>query len=115
MRFGKLTAREGLSRGQTKLAALACVLAQAQQFSVVRGYWPLVCLDDLASELDQHHQRRVLEQLLASRAQVVLTATADVPALAGMAVPRLHVEQGAYTATPYSRPLIHPHAKNQPT
>src|SRR3546814_9301224 len=48
MRFGKLTAREGLSRGQTKLAALACVLAQAQQFSVVRGYWPLVCLDDLA-------------------------------------------------------------------
>src|SRR3546814_20582252 len=78
MRFGKLTAREGLSRGQTKLAALACVLAQAQQFSVVRGYWPLVCPVDLASELDQHHLRREIAQLLARRAQVAITATEDV-------------------------------------
>lgn len=103
MRFGKLTAREGLSRGQTKLAALACVLAQAQQFAVVRGYWPLVCLDDLASELDQRHQQRVLAQLLASKAQVVITATEDtatdkILALAGLQITRFHVEQGTFTA-----------------
>lgn len=103
MRFGKLSAREGLSRGQTKLAALACVLAQAQQFAVIRGYWPLVCLDDLASELDQRHQRRVLERLLASRAQVVITATEDtatdkILALAGPQLTRFHVEQGTFTA-----------------
>lgn len=98
LRFGKLAAKEGLSRGQTKLAALACVLAQARQFALNRGYWPLVCLDDLASELDRGHQQRVLEQLVVSKAQVIITATEHIPALAGLSVTRFHVEQGAFTA-----------------
>src|SRR3546814_12472133 len=51
-RFGKLTAWEGLSRGQTKLAGLACVLAQAHTLYVVRGYRPLVGLYALTTELE---------------------------------------------------------------
>ena len=74
--------REALSRGQEKLTALACVLAQARAFSEDRGEWPLVCLDDLASELDQAHQRHVLRSLRATGAQIWLTATQAPDALA---------------------------------
>lgn len=92
--------REVLSRGQTKLTALACVLAQAREFAELRAEWPLVCLDDLASELDRGHQQRVLGQLLQSGAQLVLTATEPPDALIAIEaqVTRFHVEQGGVRA-----------------
>jgi len=64
--------------------------------SRIRLGWPLVCLDDLASELDLPHQRRVLEALLASGAQLLLTATETPPVLADLPAPSrtFHVEQG---------------------
>ena len=40
---------EALSRGQEKLAALACILGQAAGVAAEGQGWPLVCLDDLAS------------------------------------------------------------------
>ena len=53
-------------------------------------------LDDLASELDRHHQRRVLDRLHACGAQVLITGTEAPPALEGMDAPiaRFHVEHG---------------------
>ena len=90
--------REALSRGQAKLTALALLLSQAEQHAALRGDWPVVALDDLASELDRRHQQRVLEWLHASGAQVFLTGTEPPPALAQMPVPPplklFHVEQG---------------------
>lgn len=85
---------EPLSRGQAKLTALACLLAQAEDFAARRGEWPVVALDDLASELDRNHQARVLDRLRASGAQVFITGT-EIPAvlqnrLDGIA--RFHVE-----------------------
>ena len=69
---------EVLSRGQAKLTALACLLAQAGDFAARRGEWPVVALDDLASELDRDHQARVLDRLQASGAQVFITGT-EIP------------------------------------
>ena len=46
-----------------------------------------MALDDLASELDHNHQRRVLERLVQSGAQVFLTGT-EIPRV----VSELHVE-----------------------
>ncbi|KFN43806.1 DNA replication/repair protein RecF [Arenimonas oryziterrae] len=91
-----LPGREALSRGQEKLTALACVLAQGQAYAADRGEWPLVCLDDLASELDLAHQRQVLSAVLASGAQVLLTGTEPPPALQELAVAPtwFHVERG---------------------
>jgi DNA replication and repair protein RecF len=85
-----------LSRGQEKLTALACVLAQARAFAERQGEWPVVCLDDLASELDQPHQRRVLDALLGCGAQLLLTATEPPPVLADLPPPAawFHVEHG---------------------
>ena len=88
--------RESLSRGQAKLSALSALLAQAEDYAQRRNEWPIVALDDLASELDRNHQRRVLRRLLDSGAQVFVTGTEPLPALAepGLTPAWFHVEQG---------------------
>jgi DNA replication and repair protein RecF len=94
--FGSLPGREALSRGQSKLTALAALLAQAEHHDEIHGEWPVVALDDLASELDRHHQGRVLARLQASGAQVFITGTEAPPGLSpDFPVQRFHVEHGA--------------------
>jgi len=98
VQFGALPGREALSRGQSKLTALAALLAQAEYHDAIHGEWPVVALDDLASELDRHHQGRVLGRLQASGAQVFITGTDTPPGLAtDIPVQRFHVEHGAIT------------------
>lgn len=95
--YTDIPGREALSRGQAKLSALALLLSQAEHHARLRGAWPVVALDDLASELDRGHQQRVLEWLLATGAQLFMTGTEIPPAIAAMNVPaiaRFHVEQG---------------------
>ncbi|RNF83688.1 DNA replication/repair protein RecF [Montanilutibacter psychrotolerans] len=94
-----LPGREALSRGQAKLVALCALLAQAQDYARQRGEWPVVALDDLASELDRHHQQRVLDYLLETGAQVFVTGT-DIPvavAAANVPITMFHVEHGLVT------------------
>jgi len=88
--------REALSRGQAKLTALAALLAQAEHQAAVRGDWPVVALDDLASELDRAHQALVLERLAGTGAQVIVTGT-EPPAMHAAlraATTVFHVEHG---------------------
>lgn len=98
--YAGLPGRETLSRGQAKLTALAVLLAQAERHAITCGEWPVMALDDLASELDRHHQGRVLGRLCDSGAQVFITGTEAPASLAGLvAEPELfHVEQGALVA-----------------
>lgn len=92
--YDNLPGRDQLSRGQAKLTALAFLLAQAREHAATRGEWPVVCLDDLASELDRPHQGRVLRFLEATGAQVFITGT-DVPSeLGGREHTIFHVNQG---------------------
>jgi len=88
--------RDALSRGQAKLVALAVLLAQAEHHASVHGEWPVVALDDLASELDRNHQHRVLRQLLDCGAQVFVTGTELPAGLQTLEVPlhKFHVEHG---------------------
>ena len=94
--FSTKPAGEALSRGQAKLAALGCLMTQAEDCAASRdGDWPVLLLDDLASELDQDHQQRMLAFLQASGAQVFITGT-DSPARWPTADTTVfHVEQGA--------------------
>src|SRR5690606_9255942 len=91
--------REALSRGQAKLTALTALLAQAEHHAAVRGDWPVVALDDLASELDRPHQRLVLQRLAGYGTQVLVTGT-DMPAgientgVGQAPASVFHVEQG---------------------
>lgn len=98
--FAALPGKEALSRGQAKLTALAALLAQAEHYAAHRHEWPVVALDDLASELDQHHQRRVIERLLGCSAQVLVTGT-EIPrgiAELNAAMAVFHVKHGEVTA-----------------
>jgi DNA replication and repair protein RecF len=92
--FERAPRREHLSRGQEKLCALGCVLAQAQLFSERREEWPIVCVDDLASELDAPHQERLVRALSAANAQNLVTGTHISPALHQLRKPAatFHVE-----------------------
>jgi len=92
--FERAPLREHLSRGQGKLAALACMLAQAELYAEHHGDWPVVCLDDLASELDHAHQQAVIAQLSRARAQILLTGTELPAAMEATTAQVFHVEQG---------------------
>jgi DNA replication and repair protein RecF len=87
--------REHLSRGQEKLVALSCLLAQATVYAEQHaGEWPIVCLDDLASELDEAHQAAIVGRLTGAGAQVLITGTERPAALDGAPHQLFHVEQG---------------------
>ncbi|RYD16387.1 MAG: DNA replication/repair protein RecF [Lysobacteraceae bacterium] len=94
--FPSAPRREHLSRGQEKLCAFALVMAQARLFAATRGEWPVLGLDDLASEVDAAHQARIIAAVDASGAQVIATGTTAPAGLSDVAtqVARFHVEQG---------------------
>jgi DNA replication and repair protein RecF len=94
--FEEAPRREHLSRGQEKLSALACILAQARVFADARGEWPVVCIDDLASELDGPHQGVLVQSLRGGDAQILVTGTREPEALApcGIEAAMFHVEPG---------------------
>lgn len=98
--FAAAPRREHLSRGQEKLCAFACVLAQAMLYARTASEWPVICVDDLASEVDRSHQARLLALLAESGAQILVTGTEEPPELAkwAVAVTRFHVEQGQVSA-----------------
>ena len=98
--FERAPRREQLSRGQEKLCAIACMLAQAELFNTDHEEWPIVILDDLPSELDAAHQRVVVEALTREAAQVFLTCTEVPRSLLDAAIPfqSFHVEQGRVAA-----------------
>jgi DNA replication and repair protein RecF len=96
--FARLPGREALSRGQEKLTALACILGQARHHALQHGDWPVIALDDLASELDADHQARVLARVLGFGAQVLVSGTHWPDALRVRAPRLFHVERGAITA-----------------
>lgn len=87
---------EALSRGQEKLAALSCVLAQSQHFASLSGEWPVVCLDDVASELDAEHQERVIQALKPHQPQLLVTSLhgPDQWLASFSDAKRFHVEHG---------------------
>ncbi|MEP6883029.1 MAG: DNA replication/repair protein RecF [Dokdonella sp.] len=94
--FERAPKREHLSRGQEKLCAIALILAQARLFASETGEWPVLCLDDLASELDPDHQADVLSELVSGGAQVLLTGT-ELPQVIDPSMNEVrvfHVEQG---------------------
>ncbi|HET6632633.1 MAG TPA: DNA replication/repair protein RecF [Rhodanobacteraceae bacterium] len=96
--FEQAPAREHLSRGQEKLAVLACVLAQGELYARLAAAWPIVCLDDLASELDAERRAGLVARLGQSGAQIWITGTAVPAELQDRAEQVFHVEQGRVQA-----------------
>ena len=85
---------EAPSRGQAKLCALACLLAQGEHFQKTRSEAPVFLLDDFAAELDQRHQRRLLEVLRSNAWQTFVTGTEPPQWLEDCDFAGFHVERG---------------------
>lgn len=91
--YTELQRADVMSRGQEKLSALALVLAQAAWYADVHQEWPLVCLDDLVSELDPRHFLKALDLVSGVGAQTLVSAT-HWPSEAPPADVMFHVERG---------------------
>jgi DNA replication and repair protein RecF len=89
---GKRLARTVLSRGEQKAFSGTLILAQAQCL-IEKDIRPIILFDDLVSEFDEEHFRRVLKTALKMEAQTWLTGT-DRPGLE-MDHKMFHVEQGS--------------------
>ncbi len=98
--FAHAPSPEQLSRGQEKLCAIACLLAQVRLFQESWGESPIIVFDDLCSELDVAHQASALGTLIESGAQILLSGTEIPDALRARFPPQrwFHVEQGQVCA-----------------
>ncbi|MGF1546968.1 MAG: DNA replication/repair protein RecF [Thiotrichales bacterium] len=84
------------SRGQQRQLALVWLVAQAKVFELDRGYFPILLLDDLASELDASRFGRLINYLASIDMQILLTSTRQPDDwMAAFRDSKLfHVEQG---------------------
>ncbi len=80
-----------LSRGQQKIVALAYTLAHAGTLRDHLNTAPVICLDDLGSELDSGHQASALRAVREMGAQSWITGVDPVQGLGDAKV--FHVEQ----------------------
>lgn len=74
-KHGKLNVTEVLSRGQLKLLLCALKLAQMGFLHEEKGISPIVLIDDLPAELDDHHRNLLLSLLHQLETQVFVTST----------------------------------------
>jgi DNA replication and repair protein RecF len=75
LEFERIARREHLSRGQAKAVALVCVLGLVRWLKDRTADYPLLCLDDLESELDAEHTGKVIRWVTDTPLQVWITAT----------------------------------------
>lgn len=87
----KKPVRSVFSRGEQKVLSAALLFSQARLLSS-EGDRPVLLLDDLASEFDEEHFARVLNEAFESGCQVWLTGTSEPPEGNDRKV--FHVEQG---------------------
>jgi DNA replication and repair protein RecF len=80
------------SQGEQRTVVLALLLAEAELVAEVRGFSPLLLLDDVASELDADRRRRLLGAV-AEHGQALVTTT-DEEDLAGLASSLVRVGAG---------------------
>ncbi len=74
IRSSGLPVKEVLSRGQLKLLVCSLVLAQCRLFERYGNKETILLLDDLASELDEKHRNKVLQELIRMGRQVFMTS-----------------------------------------
>lgn len=72
------------SRGQQRTALLALLFLEVSYLELQRGEKPVILLDDVFSELDDHHQMSLLQSL--QQHQVIITTTHEPTKLHGSKV-----------------------------
>ncbi len=88
------SARQQVSRGQQKLFGAALVLAQTRAMTQIGGDAPVLLVDDPAAELDGDSLARLMDAVLETGSQLVLTALAAEAATLPAETTVFHVEHG---------------------
>jgi DNA replication and repair protein RecF len=88
------------SRGQARILTLLLKLGQAIYTEHCRGEQPILLLDDVLAELDDHSRERLI-QYTEQYQQVILTSTNMNIAKPKHQTTFLHLEQGEFRETPY--------------
>ncbi|KPJ87507.1 MAG: hypothetical protein AMJ53_18035 [Gammaproteobacteria bacterium SG8_11] len=93
-----MAAKDVVSRGQQKYLACILKIAQVNLFYKAMEYSPVFLVDDLFSELDRKFAQSVIELLLNSKSQLVITAIEPklVKAAIPLAMKMFHVEHGEF-------------------
>lgn len=97
LRSGKGQAKEVFSRGQQKVVAYALVMAQIERLNTLAERRCLVLVDDITSELDQGNEAKVLDSVLSTGNQAVVTTLDERiarPYSADQDTAVFHVEHG---------------------
>jgi DNA replication and repair protein RecF len=94
LRFRGRLARELLSRGQQKLAAVALTLAQLQWLKADYGVVPTLLLDDPAAELDEDRLGAFIGEVQSLETQLLVTSLAREATPLGQPERLFHVEPG---------------------
>ena len=94
LRYRGRVAREVLSRGQQKLAAVALTLAQLQWLKAEHGLLPTLLLDDPAAELDAQRLAAFIHEVQALETQLIVTSLAAEATPLGVPDRAFHVEHG---------------------
>ncbi len=71
------SARRFASQGQQRSCAVSLLLGVVEHFILEEKEKPMIILDDVSSELDKSHRKRLFEKLTEIGAQVLLTATEE--------------------------------------
>ncbi len=88
--------RDSASRGQQKLVAATLLLAQAK-VSAAFGGAEVLLVDDPAAELDAGSRCRLMEALVSTGAQLLITGLSQAQLDLAPGFPVFHVEQGRIT------------------
>ena len=75
VRLGERAARSHASQGQQRAIILALKVAEIENLREVRGFEPLLLLDDVSSELDPERNAYLMHTLARLPSQAVLTTT----------------------------------------
>jgi DNA replication and repair protein RecF len=94
LRYRGRVAREVLSRGQQKLAAVALTLAQLQWLKEEHGLSPTLLLDDPAAELDAGRLAKFIAAVQALQTQLIVTSLSTDATPLGRPENTFHVEHG---------------------
>jgi DNA replication and repair protein RecF len=94
LRMGRYAARDVLSRGQQKLAAVAMTLAQLQYLQAAAQLRPTLLLDDPAAELDSARLKLFIERVGELKVQRIVTSLSADFRVFGDPEQVFHVEQG---------------------
>lgn len=73
------TAKEYASQGQTRTAALALKLGARELCYADTGYWPVLLLDDVLSELDARRREFVLERIQGGQVFITCCEEGEFP------------------------------------